>query len=73
MSTRTVVHLVRHGEVENPNGLLYERLPGFGLSERGREMARLAAEESEDEVLEDDDEDDDLETDFDDDEDDDEV
>ena len=45
MSTRTVVHLVRHGEVENPNGLLYERLPGFGLSERGREMARLAAED----------------------------
>lgn len=39
------VHLVRHGEVENPNGLLYERLPGFGLSERGREMARLAAED----------------------------
>lgn len=39
------VHLVRHGEVENPNGLLYERLPGFGLSERGRRMARMAAED----------------------------
>ncbi|MBN6778605.1 histidine phosphatase family protein [Pseudoclavibacter alba] len=39
------VHLVRHGEVENPNGLLYERLPGFSLSERGYRMARLAAED----------------------------
>lgn len=39
------VHLVRHGEVENPNGLLYERLPGFGLSALGREMARKAAED----------------------------
>lgn len=29
----TVVHLVRHGEVENPDGVLYGRLPGFHLSE----------------------------------------
>lgn len=37
---RTVVHLVRHGEVHNPQGVLYGRLPGFRLSERGHEMAR---------------------------------
>lgn len=40
---RTVVHLVRHGEVENPKGILYGRLPGYHLSQRGREMAELAA------------------------------
>ena len=31
----TVVHLVRHGEVDNPAGVLYGRLPGFHLSEDG--------------------------------------
>ena len=36
------VHLVRHGEVFNPDGVLYERLPGFALSDRGREMAKSA-------------------------------
>lgn len=36
---RTVVHLLRHGEVENPTGVLYGRLPDFHLSEVGREMA----------------------------------
>lgn len=39
----TTVHLVRHGEVFNPTGALYGRLPGFSLSERGREMAQAAA------------------------------
>jgi len=39
----TTVHLVRHGEVFNPTGSLYGRLPGFSLSERGREMAQAAA------------------------------
>ncbi len=38
------VHLVRHGEVENPEGILYGRLPGYGLSGRGRRMAQAAAE-----------------------------
>lgn len=38
-----LIHLVRHGEVENPDGILYGRLPGFGLSERGHRMAELAA------------------------------
>ena len=38
------IHLVRHGEVHNPGGVLYGRLPHFRLSERGHEMAALAAE-----------------------------
>ncbi len=38
-----LVRLVRHGEVHNPAGVLYGRLPEFHLSERGREMAELAA------------------------------
>jgi broad specificity phosphatase PhoE len=38
-----VVHLVRHGEVHNPDRVLYGRLPGFGLSQRGIEQAELAA------------------------------
>jgi broad specificity phosphatase PhoE len=43
--TRTVVHLVRHGEVHNPDGLLYGRLPGYRLSELGRTQARIVARE----------------------------
>jgi len=39
----TQVHLVRHGEVHNPEGILYGRLPGFRLSETGVKMAALAA------------------------------
>jgi len=34
---------VRHGEVDNPGGVLYGRLPGFGLSELGKQMASSAA------------------------------
>jgi Fructose-2,6-bisphosphatase len=34
---------VRHGEVFNPSRVLYGRLPGFALSEDGREMAAAAA------------------------------
>ena len=44
MSERTVVHLLRHGEVYNPTGILYGRLPGFRLSEAGEAMALRAAE-----------------------------
>lgn len=40
----TIVHLVRHGEVANPDGILYGRLPGFGLSEEGQMMAKAAAD-----------------------------
>lgn len=39
----TVVHLLRHGEVHNPDGVLYGCLPGFHLSEDGRLMAKAAA------------------------------
>jgi broad specificity phosphatase PhoE len=41
---RTIVHLVRHGEVDNPAGLLYGRLPDFHLSELGQEMAERVAD-----------------------------
>jgi broad specificity phosphatase PhoE len=40
---RTIVHLVRHGEVENPAGLLYGLLPDYHLSELGLEMAHRVA------------------------------
>ena len=40
----TTVHLVRHGEVHNPRGVLYGRLPGYLLSDRGLAMADRVAE-----------------------------
>lgn len=40
---RTVVHLMRHGEVDNPEGVLYGRLPGYRLSALGHEMADTVA------------------------------
>lgn len=40
----STIHLVRHGEVDNPEGILYGRLPNFGLTERGHEMARRVGE-----------------------------
>ncbi|WP_127792168.1 histidine phosphatase family protein [Agromyces sp. LHK192] len=39
------IHLVRHGEVFNPQGVLYGRLEGFGLSDLGRRMAQSAADD----------------------------
>ena len=39
----TTVHLLRHGEVHNPDGVLYGRLPDFRLSERGIAMAERVA------------------------------
>jgi broad specificity phosphatase PhoE len=42
--SRTIVHLLRHGEVHNPDGLLYGRLPGYHLSELGRQMASAVAD-----------------------------
>jgi broad specificity phosphatase PhoE len=38
------VHLLRHGEVHNPDRVLYGRLPGFKLSELGERQARAAAD-----------------------------
>jgi broad specificity phosphatase PhoE len=40
----TVVHVMRHGEVDNPTGVLYGRLAGYHLSELGRQMADRVAE-----------------------------
>lgn len=39
-----LVHLVRHGEVDNPGGVVYGRLQGFPLSGRGQRLADAAAE-----------------------------
>lgn len=44
MSVRTTVHLVRHGEVFNPEKVLYGRLPGYRLSELGEAMAERVGE-----------------------------
>lgn len=40
----TVILFVRHTEVHNPDGLLYGRLPGFRLSETGRQHAERVAD-----------------------------
>jgi len=42
--SRTTVHLLRHGKVHNPSGLLYGRLPGYHLAASGRAMAVGVAE-----------------------------
>ncbi|PTR31259.1 broad specificity phosphatase PhoE [Rhodococcus sp. OK519] len=41
--TRTIVHVLRHGEVHNPSGILYGRLPNFRLSGNGESQARAVA------------------------------
>ena len=38
----TTIHLIRHGEVENPRKVYYGRLPRFGLSVQGRAQAAHA-------------------------------
>lgn len=38
------MHVCRHGEVDNPHGILYERLPGYHLSPLGRDMAQALAD-----------------------------
>ena len=40
---KTLVHVVRHGEVENPDGILYGRQSDWHLSVCGREMAETVA------------------------------
>jgi broad specificity phosphatase PhoE len=40
----TVVHLLRHGEVHNPQGILYGRRDGFHLSDLGNTMAQRVAD-----------------------------
>jgi broad specificity phosphatase PhoE len=44
VTTRTVVHMLRHGEVGNPERVLYGRLPGFRLSDLGVQMAKAVAQ-----------------------------
>jgi broad specificity phosphatase PhoE len=39
----SLIHLVRHGEVYNPEGILYGRIPGYHLSELGKSMAVAAS------------------------------
>ncbi|MCL2735041.1 MAG: histidine phosphatase family protein [Propionibacteriaceae bacterium] len=39
----SIVHVMRHGHVDNPQGVLYERMPGFHLSDLGRAMVEKAA------------------------------
>ena len=43
MSDQTTVHLMRHGEVHNPEGVLYGRMPGYHLSDLGVQMAEKVA------------------------------
>jgi len=40
----STVHLTRHGEVENPQKILYGRQPGWRLSSRGQQMAEVLGE-----------------------------
>lgn len=40
----TQISFVRHGHVDNPQAIIYGRLPGFPLSETGRLQAQRAAE-----------------------------
>jgi len=40
----STVHLARHGEVENPQKILYGRQPGWRLSSRGQQMAEVLGE-----------------------------
>ena len=44
MRDKTIVHLLRHGEVYNPEGVLYGRRDGFHLSELGNKMAARIGE-----------------------------
>jgi broad specificity phosphatase PhoE len=41
---RTTLHLVRHCDVQNPEGVLYGHLPGFRLSEKGVRQAHALGE-----------------------------
>ena len=44
MTVQTIVHLLRHGEVHNPQGVLYGRRDGFHLSDLGNAMAQRIAD-----------------------------
>jgi broad specificity phosphatase PhoE len=42
MTQQTIIHFVRHGEVHNPQQILYGRLPEYRLSENGQQQAKAA-------------------------------
>jgi len=44
MTEKTIVHVMRHGEVYNPEKILYGRLPNYHLSDRGRAQAQAVAD-----------------------------
>ncbi len=48
----THIHLVRHGEVHNPDQILYGRLPGFRLSANGLRQAQAAGRILQDKPME---------------------
>ncbi|OKL48704.1 histidine phosphatase family protein [Boudabousia marimammalium] len=41
---KTIIHVMRHGEVHNPEGILYGRLRGYRLSDLGQQMAQAGAD-----------------------------
>ena len=44
MTEKTIVHVMRHGEVYNPDKILYGRLPDYHLSDKGRAQAQAVAD-----------------------------
>jgi broad specificity phosphatase PhoE len=52
MSAPVTIYLLRHGEVYNPDNILYGRMPNFYLSDNGRKQAQAAAEYLRDKPLE---------------------
>jgi broad specificity phosphatase PhoE len=44
MGDKTIVHVMRHGEVHNPEKILYGRIAGYNLSDRGRRQADAVAD-----------------------------
>jgi len=40
---QTTIYLIRHGEVKNPDKIIYGRLPNFGLTDKGKEEAAETA------------------------------
>lgn len=47
----TIIHLVRHGEVENPKNIWYGRMEGFELSERGHRQAKALGQHFSDRMV----------------------
>ena len=43
MKTDTILYFIRHGKVYNPEYIFYGRLPGFRLSDKGKQQAQSVA------------------------------